>query len=241
MLNQEGCSAEYKPEEGEFFVARGKDKNVGWFLGFLLGFFYLIFTVLTYFKFKKKFKIENADARVQDAFNFIPLIIKLSGLSCGAFFVLLSAISCLKECFSENVNHTLSDVLFMFVLAIIFLMIFAVISLFAIAYASRIATTQIGVLIYRQHDIFIIPCDVRNATFLEYLKLQWFKDMRNMEVLHLSQILKITRGCHGKMLYVHGTFGTRGIMWRDKRKREECIYALQIACKRTLTDSIAYD
>ena len=222
-------------------MARGNDKNSGWFLGLLLGLFYLVFTALTYFKFKKKFNIENADARVQDPFNFIPLIIKLGTLSWGAFFVLLFTLASLGECFSGKTAYALSDVLDKISLSIIFLIMFIAISLFAVAYASRIATTQIGVLIYKQDDIFIIPCDTRNATFLEQFKLQWFKDMSNMEVLHLSQISKITRGCHGKMLYIHGTFGTRGIMWRDKRKREECIYALQIACKRTLTDSIAYD
>ena len=140
--------------------------------------------------------------------------------------------------FTDGDAKEFNTAIFVFVVALLTII---VANFFAIAYASRIATTQIGVLIYKQYDAFVIPCDVYNATFLDQFKLRWFTDMRNMEVLQLSQIVKITRGGHGKMLYIHGTFGTRGVMWRDKRKREECIYALQISCNRKLADSIAYD
>lgn len=213
-------------------------KNEMWGFGLIPCLFYLVFTALTYFKFKKKFGIECADIRVQDPLNFTLLIAKLCGLSLAAFFIVLMPIAGVVKDYERNSLHSIISYIPLFIICFI---AFAIVSFFAIAYASRIATTQIGVLIYRRYDVFIIPCDVHNATFLDQLKLQWFSDMRNMEVLKLSQIVKITRGGHGKMLYIHGYFGTRGIMWRDKRKREECIYALQIACNRKLTDTIAYD
>ena len=216
-----------------------KNKNNElWGFGLIPCIFYLVFTALTYFKFKKQFRMEYADARVQDPLNFTLLIAKLCGLSFVAFLIVAIPIAEIVRAYKM---HSLQSIYSSLPIFIFCFLIFCIISFFAIAYASRIATTQIGVLIYRQYDVFIIPCDVCNATFLDQLKLQWFRDMRNMEVLNLSQIVKITRGGRGKMLYIHGTFGTRGLMWRDKRKREECIYALQIACNRKLTDTIAYD
>ena len=47
-----------------------------------------------------------------------------------------------------------------------------------------------------------------------------------MESVRLSQIKKITREA-GKKLYIHGPFGSRGIHFSNKQKRDECISAIE--------------
>ncbi len=199
--------------------------------GYLSCVLFILFTAYTYFRCKKKYYMDYASARVQEATAFttvMPQVLLISGILLFHGYITITIFGNCKS---------ISDAIFGIIMLIplIFLVVFGV------TYAARMATLQIGVLIFQNNDAFVIPSDTYNIKFLDYFKLKWFRDMQEMEVLRLSQIAKITRGANGKMLYVHGTFGTRGIAWKDKQKREECIYALQIACRRQLTDTIAYD
>ena len=46
-------------------------------------------------------------------------------------------------------------------------------------------------------------------------------DRSKMEKIPLSSITQMTRGGHGKELYIHGDFGSRSIAMSNKQKRDE--------------------
>ena len=82
--------------------------------------------------------------------------------------------------------------------------------------------------------MLVIPADYNKNTLVENVfggKL--FTSMFEMEELPLSGLRKITRQS-GRKAFLHGTFGTRCVAWRNKQKRDECIAALERASSRRM-------
>lgn len=73
-----------------------------------------------------------------------------------------------------------------------------------------------------------------NFGIQDYLQLRFIRDMGDMESVPLSAITKITREA-GKKLYVHGEFGSRGIAFSHKQKRDECIAAIENGSHEAIT------
>ena len=68
----------------------------------------------------------------------------------------------------------------------------------------------------------------------DYLNLRFIRELGLMEEVKLSKVTKITRKA-GTVLYIHGSFGSRGIIFSNKQKRDECIAAIENGCEEYLT------
>ena len=188
----------------------------GSILGVVLLSVFLINTVIVYWIYNKKYGIKDADYRVNDSLQFTSYILK------GAVhFVALILFSILGAfIFSKNPTEHQK---------LIFLVIFYSFSfVWMFTLSARIATKQIGMLIYEDKGTFVIPGDPNNNTLLENLCLKFVVNLCTMEELPLYGITKITRQ-GGTTAFIHGTFGTRCVKWRNKQKRDECIAALETA------------
>ena len=182
---------------------------------------FLINTYLTFKKYSKKYSFDDADIRVHDAANplrYIPIAIAWGVL------LLLSAFGILYGV-DKNSILIASGSTIVFLVAIGGMLVLS----------SRIATTQIGMLTYKSKGIFVIPSDYRNNTLQDNIfKLQAAKDLCSMEELPIKAVARVTRQ-GGTKVFIHGSFGTRCLSWRDKQKRDECIAALEMACGRRLS------
>lgn len=200
---------------------RKKDDNSLAVLLGVIGSIFFIFFLLNSFivnqYYSRKYNIAKASIRVTDPGNiirFLPYIFTLSVLLGMAIFTL----------------HGAPGLLALIEIALI---LTALIGMFILS--ARIGTTQIGMLIFRKQGIFIIPTDPnKNTLYQNIFQFQLVKDMFTMEELPLNEIYKITRE-YGKKAFIHGTFGSRQVDWRDKQKRDECIAALEMACGRKLS------
>lgn len=186
-------------------------------LGFVFFIFFLINSLIINHYYSKKYNIHSASTRVTDSANivsFIPIIFTLSGsLGMGLFLL-----------------HGNAGLFFLIAITLILFSITGMILL-----SARIGIAQIGLLIFKDQDMFIIPADFnQNSFFQNFFQLKIFKSMFLMEELPLTGIYKITREV-GKKAFIHGSFGTRSILWRNKQKRDECIAALEIACGKKLS------
>lgn len=200
---------------------RKKDDNSLAVLLGVIGSIFFIFFLLNSFivnqYYSRKYNIAKASIRVTDPGNiirFLPYIFTLSVLLGMALFTL----------------HGAPGLLALIEIALI---LTALIGMFILS--ARIGTTQIGMLIFRKQGIFIIPtAPNKNTLYQNIFQFQLVKDMFTMEELPLNEIYKITRE-YGKKAFIHGSFGTRQVAWRDKQKRDECIAALEMACGRKLS------
>lgn len=200
---------------------RKKDDNSLAVLLGVIGSIFFIFFLLNSFivnqYYSRKYNIAKASIRVTDPGNiirFLPYIFTLSVLLGMALFTL----------------HGAPGLLALIEIALILI---ALIGMFVLS--ARIGTTQIGMLIFKKQGIFIIPSDPNKNTLSQNIfQFQLLKDMFTMEELPLKEIYKITRE-YGKKAFIHGSFGTRQVAWRDKQKRDECIAALEMACGRKLS------
>lgn len=191
---------------------------------------FLVNTLCVYRHYNKKYDFSAATARVTDTWNFI----KYVGWNAG-IVILAPMLFCLPlpaaHAF-KNV-HALYPVVTGFFAVWFFLCIVFPI-LYLLLVTARMATTQAGLLIYRQRGYFIMPADWnQNCLTDNIFRLKIIKAMYEMECLELAGLKKITRD-GGKTAFLHGDFGTRKISWRDKQKRDECIAALENACGRRL-------
>lgn len=175
--------------------------------------------------FSKKYNVGEADIRVSDTGNilrFAPILLTFVGIVIIACIVAGQLLESLKNGNSPLLVYTLSGI----IIAAVFLLAFAI--------SARLGTTQIGMVIFRKKDMLVIPADYNKNTLVENVfggKL--FTSMFAMEELPLSGLRKITRQS-GRKAFLHGTFGTRCVAWRNKQKRDECIAALERASSRRM-------
>ena len=92
--------------------------------------------------------------------------------------------------------------------------------------ARWVATTYFGVIVDAASDTVVLPKDLASYGISDYLNFQFIRDLGDVDVLHLSSITKITREA-GKHVYIHGPFGSRGMTFSNKQKRDECLAAIE--------------
>jgi NADH:ubiquinone oxidoreductase subunit 5 (subunit L)/multisubunit Na+/H+ antiporter MnhA subunit len=183
---------------------------------------FLINSFIVFKHFSKKYNLTEADERVTDSLNimtFIPKILLILGIP--LLFYIFGAM------IGDKLNN--KNVFYIFIAIGCILGI-----IWAILLSARVGTTQIGVLIYKKRGIAVIPYDSSSNNLTENLLCKYITGYFLMEEIPLAGITKITRES-GKKLFIHGTFGTRCIAWRNKQKRDECIAALELACKKRLS------
>lgn len=100
--------------------------------------------------------------------------------------------------------------------------------------AMAISSNYFGVLIDPQNDRIILPKDMANYSITDYLKLKFIRELGQMEEVRLSQVKRMTRQ-GGVALFIHGKFGSRGMKFSIKQKRDECLSAIQDASRSRTT------
>lgn len=96
------------------------------------------------------------------------------------------------------------------------------------------AATYFGMRLDTARNVLVFRKDMANYRLTDYLKARIFFELGDLETVPLTSIHRITREA-GKSLYVHGPFGSRGIHFTNKQKRDECIAAIEAAIDRRLT------
>lgn len=192
---------------------------------------FLINTIAVNRHFAKKYNINEVDIRVHDSGNILRFYKHL----CGIGFLMVLSFYSIMVAIDSTINLINSGNVIQYINYIIIGALVSIISLAScFILSARIGTSQIGMLVFPEHDMFVIPADPRKNTFIENIfQGKLFSDMYKMEELPLSEIQKITKEA-GKQAFVHGKFGTRRISWRDKQKRDECIATLERACRKNL-------
>lgn len=99
--------------------------------------------------------------------------------------------------------------------------------------AMAISSNYFGVLVDARNDRVIMPKDMANYSVTDYLQLRFIRELGQVEEVRLSQIKRITRQ-GGTALFIHGKFGSRGIKFSIKQKRDECMSAIQESCSASL-------
>lgn len=102
-----------------------------------------------------------------------------------------------------------------------------------IKFAMAISSNYFGVLVDIREDRIVMPKDMANYSVSDYFQLKFIRELGQMETVHLSQIKRITRQ-GGTALFIHGRFGSRGIKFSIKQKRDECMSAIQEASSASL-------
>ncbi|MEB0123946.1 hypothetical protein QN391_25170 [Pseudomonas sp. CCI1.2] len=92
--------------------------------------------------------------------------------------------------------------------------------------AQSISATYFGVLVDPENDRVLFPKDMANYSISDYFNFKFVTELGHMEEVPLSQIKRITRQA-GKQLFVHGKFGSRGMKFSTKQKRDECLSAIE--------------
>ena len=176
---------------------------------------FLIFTFMHYAKIKKEFPITESSQRIFDFGNLFPDLGMGGGAILIGYYVLAIASS------SK--------------LAIIFVPVLVIAGVWLCYHiAKSIASTYFGVIVDPVRDIVLLPKDMANYGIEDYLKLRFIKELGSMEKVSLSEVTKITREA-GKKLYIHGRFGSRGIAFSNKQKRDECIAAIENGSNAAIT------
>lgn len=174
------------------------------FAGFLLFIPFLFFTFLHYRKLKKMYPKTDDSQRIFDFGNLIPAIIPGAiSLAIGAYLIAQS-------------NQFWGS------------LIFIAITWLGYNFAKSIAVTYYGVIVNSKNDTILLPKDMANYGIEDYMKLKFIRELGTMDVVNLSSITKITKQA-GKKLFIHGSFGSRGVEFSSKQKRDECIAAIENA------------
>lgn len=92
--------------------------------------------------------------------------------------------------------------------------------------AERVAVIYFGVVFDDYHKKIVMPADLSNASFGDYIRMLFIRRMGDCDEISINAVTGITRE-RGVNLYIHGAFGSRRIYFTNKQKRDECITALQ--------------
>lgn len=100
----------------------------------------------------------------------------------------------------------------------------------AIKLAQRSASCYFGAAVIPEAGTVVFPEDMAGYGIGDYITLKFIRNLARMDEIDLDDIEKISRQS-GKRLYMHGPFGSRGISFTNKQKRDECIFAIQAVAK----------
>jgi hypothetical protein len=131
-------------------------------------------------------------------------------LSCAGFVL----ISYFAFAMASNIHSSLG------------LLVICIVIFVAIKMAQWVAVKYIGAIIDADNRVIYFPPDMQSYGVEDYLTCKFLKDMSTLDMVSIDSITKITRQV-GKRLYLHGSFGSRGLFFSEKQKRDECIMAIQ--------------
>jgi hypothetical protein len=92
--------------------------------------------------------------------------------------------------------------------------------------SKHFAVLYLGFVCDKSRDSCIFPYDMQSYGIADYLSFKWVHDFCGLDSIKLSEIKKISRA-RGTQLYLHGEFGSRGIIFSNKQKRDEAIALVQ--------------
>lgn len=184
-------------------------------IGVVLFIPFMVFTFIHYAKLKSNYPKTDGAQRVFDFGNLFPALLT------GGAAILVSA---------YIIAIASSAKLAMIIVPIVF--VGAVWVCYKIA--KSIASTYYGMIVDPQSDHVLLPKDMANYGIEDYIQLKFIRELGEMESVPLSQITKITREA-GKKLFIHGQFGSRGIYFSNKQKRDECIAAIEYSSRVSAT------
>lgn len=196
---------------------QAQSRLMGLIIGFLALLPLLIVSAVQYSRLKSKYPENEYSQRVFDVGN----LIQPCGTSAGAILVFYW----LYAMFASG-KSIISMVVGCFILA------FAIFTFFKIS--QSVASTYFGVLVDPKNDRVLLPKDMANYSISDYFNLKFVTELGTMEEVPLSQVRRITRQ-GGKKLYIHGKFGSRGMEFSKKQKRDECISAIEDASSSRTT------
>lgn len=180
-------------------------------VGFIVCIPLLILSIIRYYRLKAQFPEDEYTQRVFDVGNLgRPFI------AAGLLIMLtwwLSAVA-----LSISGESAISKILIFVILACSLCILFKI--------SQSISSTYFGVLVDPQNDRVLLPKDMANYSITDYLNLKFITELGTMEEVPLGQIKRITRQ-GGKQLFIHGKFGSRGMNFSRKQKRDECLSAIE--------------
>lgn len=96
------------------------------------------------------------------------------------------------------------------------------------------AATYFGLAIDVDRDLVVFRKDMANYGIGDFLTGRAVWEIGDLEAVPLSAVQRITREA-GKYFYLHGAFGSRGVRFSNKQKRDEGIAAIEYARGRRLS------
>ncbi len=170
-------------------------------LAFLIIMFAFAFNSLS----KKYIKIESA-VRVVDIKYCLPFFGSVGGL-----FLFYSVI----PVFFYNI-----EILWIrYLIYGLYILIFIIGGIIAM---KHLAVLYFGVVVDKERDLVAFTHDMESYTVMDYISLQFVIDYCTIDTIQLSEINRLSRG-RGVELYMHGSFGSRGIKFSSKQKRDEAL------------------
>lgn len=170
---------------------------------------FLLLSVLKFLSLKKQYMSGNNFHRVVDIGTLKQPLMACAGLVLITYFAFA---------ITSGIHSLLGIVT-------IFLAIVA-----AYKMAQWVAVKYIGAIIDADKNMVFFPPDMQSYGVEDYIAGKFLKDMSTLDEVSVDEIDKITRQA-GKRLYLHGSFGSRAIVFSDKQKRDECISSIQQLAK----------
>lgn len=194
-----------------------QSRIMGLFIGFLALLPLLIVSVVHYSRLKSKYPENEHSQRIFDIGN----LLQPCATSVGALFIFYWLYAMLAS--SKSIAATVIGGL---------IVVLAIFTFFKIA--QSVASTYFGVLVDPENGRVLLPKDMANYSISDYFNLKFITELGTLEEVPLSEVRRITRQA-GKKLFIHGKFGSRGMEFSKKQKRDECISAIEDAAKSRTT------
>lgn len=197
-------------------------------IGFLVFVPFLAIAVIHYFRIRRRFYIsDNAQRVFQSSSIFKPLY---SGISVGAVLAMEIWFMTILLGRWDTLVMPPSAIATLIKIGILSIVLLIISFTIWVAYhvACWMATAYLGVVVDRDSGKVVHPKDMANYSVSDYLKLKFIYELGVMESIPLNMIKRITRQSQ-RYLFLHGPFGSRGIKFPSKQKRDECLVAIEEA------------
>ncbi len=172
----------------------------------LIVFLLIAMFALSFNKLAKNYISKETSVRVIDIKNSLPFL----GVVCGfllLFFLAFFFIHYIELTWAKYLAFALYGIIF-----------------FVGGYIAtkHLAVLYFGVVVDKEHDFVAFAHDMESYTIMDYLTLQFVVDYCKVDIIPLSEIDRLSRG-RGVELYMHGSFGSRGLLFSSKQKRDEAL------------------
>lgn len=173
----------------------------------------LIISFISYFSLKHRYLESVTATRVMDIKKLkMSIVIATSGV----FVIILLSVGVhsIMSNFIPSMQAALTKIAF-------------AVAIFAFLYwaylcARHVAVQYLGIVVDKTKDLVIFPHDMQSYGLADYVSLRFLRDYCNEDHVPLSEVKRLSRG-YGTDLYMHGDFGSRGIVMSNKQKRDECL------------------